>query len=589
MGAYAAWLSRALGDFTAAPGRPPRLPLERTLLVSDFEPPPACLHNLLGGPSVLMVLPSPPEQPLPGVRYSCFCTATNPIRWDASVDEAIRDGIDTVAFFLPREEVHGQTLLRLRRLGVRRVILMEKGRPRVASPLTQALRRKAASFGKRILTKFGVSDGVMTEAQCRAILAQAPPRRRADPDRPLRIVHFICSLNSGGAERQVCYAAVAQKQDGHDVRLLMRQAAVGDDAHYRYLLEPHGIPAERIGARWDDSFPDAWRRSGLRPEVFRLFPRELGVMVADLLGDLLTRPVDVLHCYVDDCNSVGVIAACLAGVPAAVLSFRNGNPTNFPGLLRPWMEPWYRATLGWPGVRLSSNSVMGARDYERWLGLPPDSTPIVRNAFHPFPVPSPEEARRCRAELGIAADAPVVAGIFRLQPEKRPAYFVECVAQLRERVPGLQVLMAGVGPLEAEVRAKVVERGLESVVLLLGQRPDVPRLLAASDVLLLVSDWEGTPNILLEAQHCGCVPVATDAGGSGESLDPGRSGVLVGLDDLAGTVDAVAALLNDPAKRQWMAAAGRAFVAERFDPRALRDGNMRLYREALAEGLPLAA
>jgi glycosyltransferase involved in cell wall biosynthesis len=97
---------------------------------------------------------------------------------------------------------------------------------------------------------------------------------------------------------------------------------------------------------------------------------------------------------------------------------------------------------------------------------------------------------------------------------------------------------------------------------------------------------------LLEAQHCGCVPVATDAGGSGESLDPGRTGVLVGLDDMAGTVHAVAELLGDAVKRRRMAAAGRAFVAERFDPRALHEGNMRLYRAALADGTkasPLAA
>jgi glycosyltransferase involved in cell wall biosynthesis len=531
-----------------------------------------------------MVLPSPPKHPLPGVTYHTFCTATNPIRWEAAVDEAIRRGVDTAAFFMPCEDVHGRTLLRLRRLGVRRVLMAGRDGPRLRSPLVQALRRKTSSAWKGLLARLGTSsEGEMTEEACRFILSQAPQRRQADPDQPLRIAHFINSLNSGGAERQVCYAAVAQMQAGHDVRLLLRQAAVGDDAHYRYLLEPHGITAARIGARWDDSFPDAWRAVGLQPELFRLFPRELRAMVADLLGELLTRPVDVLHCYVDDCNSVGVIAACLAGVPAVVLSFRNGNPTNFPGLLRPWMYPWYRATLGRPGVRLSSNSVMGARDYERWLGLPHDCTPIIRNAFHPFPVPRSAEATRCRQELGIAADAPVVAGIFRLQPEKRPIYFIECVARLRRRVPGLRVLMAGVGPLEAEVRERVAAHGLENVVLPLGQRSDVPRLLAASDVLLLVSDWEGTPNILLEAQHCGCVPVATDAGGSAEAMEPGRTGILVALNDLDKTVSAVADLLSDPGSRRRMAEAGRAFVAERFDPRALHEGNLRLYREALSD------
>src|SRR5207237_23372 len=195
----------------------------------------------------------------------------------------IRGGVDHVAFFLPREEVHGQTLLRLRRLGVRRVLLTGRGGPRVVSPLALALWRKAAALGNKIRTALGSApEGGMTEEQCRAILAQAPPRRLADPGRPLRIAHFINSLNSGGAERQVCYAAVAQKQDGHDVRLLLRQAAVGDDAHYRYLLEPHGIAARRIGARWDESFPDAWRQSGLRPELLRLLPRELREMVTDL-------------------------------------------------------------------------------------------------------------------------------------------------------------------------------------------------------------------------------------------------------------------------------------------------------------------
>src|SRR5262249_20218998 len=183
----------------------------------------------------------------------------------------------------------------------------------------------------------------------------------------LRIAHFVTSLNSGGAERQACNAAVEQRRRGHDVRVLVRQALVGDDGHYHFLLAPHGVPARCIGERWHDALPAARRRRGLRPDLFRRMPPALAALVADLLGELLTDPVDVLHCYVDDCNVVGALAGALAGTPAVVLSFRNGNPTNFPGLLRPWMLPVYRATLARRGVRLSSNSEMGARDYERWL------------------------------------------------------------------------------------------------------------------------------------------------------------------------------------------------------------------------------
>ena len=107
-------------------------------------------------------------------------------------------------------------------------------------------------------------------------------------------------------------------------------------------------------------------------------------------------------------------------------------------------------------------------------------------------------------------------------------------------------------------------------------------------MLLLTSDWEGTPNVLLEAQHCGCVPVVTGAGGSAEAVDAGTTAELVGMDDRDGTVAAVAALLGDPARRRRMAAAGRAFVASRFAPEALYEGNRRLYEQGLGSA-PAAA
>jgi glycosyltransferase involved in cell wall biosynthesis len=405
----------------------------------------------------------------------------------------------------------------------------------------------------------------------------------------VRVAHFVSSLNSGGAERQVCYAALLQRRRGTDVRVLSRAPLRGPEGHYRFLLEPEGVPVRAIGSRWDERFPDLWQRRGLRREPFLLVTPELRDSVIDLAAELLTDPVDVLHCYLDDCNVVGAIAACLVGVPAVVLSFRNGNPSHFPGLLRPWMLPWYRALRGRPGVALCSNSAAGARDYERWLGLPAQSVPVVRNAFVPPDVPSRAEALRWRAGLGIAPDAPVVAGVFRLHPEKRPLYFLECVAALARRVSGLRVVLAGVGCLESQVRRRVDELGLRGVVQLLGQRKDVPLVLAGSDVLLLVSDWEGTPNVVLEAQHCGCVPVLTGAGGSAEAVDAGVTAEVVGLDDRDAAVSAAAALLADAGRRRRMAEAGRALVARRFAPQALYEGNRRLYEQALGSPCPTSS
>ena len=316
-----------------------------------------------------------------------------------------------------------------------------------------------------------------------------------------------------------------------------------------------------------------------------MLPPELRAIVADLVGELLAEPADVLHCYIDDCNVAGAIAEALTGTPKIVLSLRNGNPTHFPGLFRPWMRPCYLAVVNRPGIRLSANSAAGARDYERWLGLLPDRVPVIRNAFVPSPRPSDEVIAHWRKEQAIPDDSPVVAGVFRLEPEKRPHYFLECVALLRQLVPNVRVVLAGVGSLERSVRARITALNLDGTVTLLGQRSDIPALLGASDVLLLVSDWEGTPNALLEAQHAGCVPVATDAGGSGEALDNGRTGLLVGLHDREGTACAVAALLTNPARRREFAEAGPAFVAECFAPTVLHEANERLYRTAPSSAL----
>lgn len=568
VGAFAAW-------FQGIARRPLAVDPARALVLADFEP----TRELLPTLPHLCVLPDAPLAPLPGITYARYQHHTNPIAWDASVDDAIRAGVRTAVFLVPFAALPGRTLLHLHKLGIRTVLGWDGDRLRRGSPLYFGLMKLARRALGRLLRR---REPVPTVAACRAVLARALPPQALGT--PLRIAHLAASLNSGGAERQACYAALGQRQAGHPVRFLGRLPLSGEDGHYLPLLRAGGVPARTNGACWDAAFPALAEK--LPRALLAGMPADLAAMVLDLLGELLLDPVDVLHCYVDDCNIVGGIAACLAGVPRVVLSFRNGNPTHFPGLLRPWMKPWYDVLKGHLAVRFCSNSAAGARDYEAWLGLPRESVPVVPNAFIAPPVPPASDRLVKRRELGIAADAPLVAGVFRLHPEKRPLYFLECVAAIRAAVPDLRVVLAGVGPLEADVRAAVARLGLADTVLLLGQHKEVPRLLAAADVLLLVSDWEGTPNVVLEAQHCGCVPVATAAGGTPEALADGVTGHLVGLHDRAGTARLVVALLQDAGRRRRLAAAGPGFVREHFSPEALVRANLALYT---AEPLARAA
>src|SRR5262249_4018017 len=244
MGAYANWfwgLNVAKREEGATRKQRVSIDPDRTLLIADFQPPLEGLANYFPSPPRVMVLPALPESFTPGISYFRFRTATNPIQWDDGVDEAIRDGIDTVAFFMPAREVRGQSLLRLRRLGVRRVLLFDRTGLRHVSPLRVALAKKLTTFGARLLTKVCmVPNATMSEEQCRATLHRAAPRRMvpSGTDR-LRIAHFVTALNSGGAERQACYAAIGQKAQDHRARVLTRLALVGADAHYVPFLDRH--------------------------------------------------------------------------------------------------------------------------------------------------------------------------------------------------------------------------------------------------------------------------------------------------------------------------------------------------------------
>jgi glycosyltransferase involved in cell wall biosynthesis len=533
---------------------------ERTIVVAEFCPSRRLLEKHLGGMPARVALPFMPDSPLAGVAYAPL-EMHNPWQWGAETDALVPGQIDTVAVFIPWAYVAGKTLLHWRRLGIRQCWFLRDGFGVGLPPLWGA----ASKFYKALRRRWRKpAETELPMESCRTFLqtlGHVPPVR---PGGRLRIAHFICSLSSGGAERQLCNLAVMQKRAGHQVRVLLEFRPSGRSGHYVPLLEAAGIRPEVVGAVWSPEILGRW--SERAEAAMPLLPRDLREPVMDLAAELLLAPADVLHCWLDRPNVAGLIAARMAGIPAVLLSLRNLSPQHSPHWLSMWMRPWYRVGSTLTGVGLAANAAAGARDYERWLELPSGRIEVLRNAFVPPPEPSAAEVAALRRELGLSGKEPVLAGVFRLDPEKRPLFFLDLVDRLRRLVPGLRVLLAGCGTLEKEVHREWQRRRLQGVVHLLGQRRDVPAILAASSVMLLVSEAEGTPNVSLEAQYLGCVPVVTDVGGSGETIVPNETGLLLAADDDKGLVQSVAGLFTNPDRREAMARKGRDWVLSQFNP-----------------------
>ena len=135
------------------------------------------------------------------------------------------------------------------------------------------------------------------------------------------------------------------------------------------------------------------------------------------------------------------------------------------------------------------------------------------------------EREAARAGLGVAPQARVMIVVAKLFAQKGHTVLLEALASTPLR-PDDAVLFVGDGPERGRLEQLAEQRGL-AAVRFLGNRPDVPQLLAASDLFVLPSLWEGLPMALLEGMASGLPVIATDVAGSRQVVVPGQSGMLV--------------------------------------------------------------
>jgi starch synthase (maltosyl-transferring) len=166
--------------------------------------------------------------------------------------------------------------------------------------------------------------------------------------------------------------------------------------------------------------------------------------------------------------------------------------------------------------------------------------------------------------LGIPAGRRVVTFVGRLEPQKGVQWLVETAPAWLERLPDCDLLVVGEGPLRGDLEAMCQAKHIAGRVHFAGWRADVPEILAASDLLVLPSVWEGMPNVVLEAMASRRPVVASDVEGVRELLGPASPGQTVRYGDSQGLVDKLDRLLGDRALAVTAADANRRRAEENF-------------------------
>ena len=293
----------------------------------------------------------------------------------------------------------------------------------------------------------------------------------------------------------------------------------------------------------------------------------------DIVRVLRRRHVTAVHSHEFGMAVYGTAASRWLGVPHVITM--HGNM---------WMtEAWRRrAALRW-AIRNSRATVAVSHDTRQHLladlGIPESHLGTVWNG-----IPERQgDGSTLRASLGLAPDDVLLVAVGNLIERKGHAVLLKSLLEIHRLDPSLRwhVAIAGDGVERSNLQRLADEGGISERVHLLGHRSDVPDVLAASDIFVMSSHWEGLPLAVLEAMFAGKAVVASDVSGIPEAIPTPQEGRLVPPGDVPALRDALRPLLVDGDLRRRLGEAGRERARRHFSLAEMGAAYAALYRGAM--------
>lgn len=375
----------------------------------------------------------------------------------------------------------------------------------------------------------------------------------------MRAALITSGLGLGGSERQLVLNARQLSRVGVTPHVILLNA---DQNDLVAPLEEHGVAVTTL------------------PPTVRGFARRL-TAVARLLRAL--RPT-VVHSWVFHANPYAGLAGRWAGAPVRIGSQRNVYQSVRNRLSRP--ERWLALHTVRPFVVNSQQ----AYDELMALGRRPRELLLLPNVVELPDLAQPTPFPADLAALGLTPAAPLIVTVGNLRRQKNQARFVRALAAVLPDFPQAHGLIIG-RPLwnepdvAEELRMQIAATGSADRIHLLGGRPDAAQLLPHAAVFCLTSDYEGTPNVVMEALAAGLPVLATRVGGVPDLIADGVSGFLIEPDAEADLAEQLRQLLAQPALRARMGAAARRQAEARWGGAAAGEQLAAFYRRLAAERL----
>lgn len=378
----------------------------------------------------------------------------------------------------------------------------------------------------------------------------------------LRIVHVIKVTRISGAEGHLLLLLAGLRERGIDARLII---LVEPDKPMDDMLEAaheREIPVTRLATRRDYDLPLLLRLRGALREI---------------------QP-DITHTHLIHADVYGYFAAKAARLQRVVSSRHNDDQFRH--------RPRWRRLNRWLWKRLDAGIAISEAIKQFAItieGAPQQKIAVVHYGmtYRWLSEARIEAARQqLRAELGLDDDVLILGMVCRLVEQKGIPYAMEALRRLRADFPTTHLVIAGDGEKAVELKRLASSLGIADRLHWLGWRADAADIMAAFDVLLAPSLWEGFGLVLLEAMSRRLPVVASRVSAIPEILVDGETGLLFAARDVDGLAKAVARLLSDRALRKHMGLLGAARLEEHFSVRRMVDNTIMVYEQVLRRGGP---
>ena len=274
----------------------------------------------------------------------------------------------------------------------------------------------------------------------------------------------------------------------------------------------------------------------------------------------------IVHTNSSKAGIIGRLAAWLAHVPVIVHTVHGWSfhdhmsfPVKCAYIILERLTAWMSNALivvAHPDILKGMNESIGNQEKYHLI-----RSAISFDEFKPMQM----KGEIIRKELEIPSGVPVLGNVGRFSEQKNPLDWIRVAGRVRRMLPECYFLLVGDGPLRSEVEGIIKEQEIGDHTILTGLRRDVPQLLAAMDVFLLTSLWEGLPRVIPQAMAMEIPVVANAVDGSTEIIVSGDTGFICTPGDIECLANHCVELLRDSKQRKLMGQRARKIASKEFD------------------------